>query len=228
MAARKKKQTPAQRRASLRNIKKAQAARRKQRAPARRKTTKRRTTKRRATARKPARRKTTTRRKTVARRPARRKTASRRRTVSFRPVRGRVYNRNPRITVRGVMRDLRQGVVDAGGVVVGKAATRFLANLVPLPKDTAIMNFAVQGLSAVTVGIVARMALSKRMADFMVAGGLAAPIETFLAGVPVIGPMLGEYDPYLPMGEYDPTLPMGEYPAMGEYPMPSEVEVGEW
>lgn len=225
MAARKRRQTPAQRRASLRNIKKAQAARKKKRAPARRKAVKRR--RRRTTARKnPARRKTSTRRKTVARRATRRRPVRRR--ASTRRTVARRRRRNPprRVSVRGVFRDLQQGAFDAGAVVVGKAGTRFLANLIPIPQDTMLMNFAVQGVSAVVVGMVARMALSKRTADFMVAGGLAAPMETILVQLPVVGPLLGQYDPYLPMGEYDPTLPMGEY-AMGEYPQPA-VEVGEW
>lgn len=141
-------------------------------------------------------------------------------------------------TFNQAIKEGTQGVVDAAGVIAGKAATRIVANLVPIPKDTMMMNFIVQAGSAIVVGIVARMVVSKDVARMMIAGGFAAPVESFAKGIPFIGPMLGddylqlgEYamgdaDPFLPIGDADPFLPIGDNAygsdadaAFGEYAM---------
>ena len=131
---------------------------------------------------------------------------------------------------------MQQGAIDAAGVVVGKAATRIVANFVPVPKNTMMMNFVVQAGSAIVVGMAARMVVSRDMARMIIAGGFAAPVESFAKGIPFIGPMLGddylqlgEYamgdsDPFLPIGDSDPFLPIGEdyddpYTDVGEYAM---------
>lgn len=90
------------------------------------------------------------------------------------------------------------------------------------------MVYAKQAMAALGAGLAAKQFLSPQVARMVLAGGLAAPMETFLAGLPVIGPFISDsgmgeyglgYDPYLPIGEEDPYLPIGEY-AMegGEYP----------
>lgn len=219
---RKAKRSRKQIAAARRNIKKAQAARRKKAG------TRKRSTKRRAST---ARRKTSTRRKPVARkRSTRRKSTRRRRSpakrrrsksISFRRIKGSVYKRNPRFSVRNMGKLLRQGVTDAAGVVVGKAATRMVANFIPLDKSNPVMNFAVQAVSAIGVSIVAGNVVSPNMAKMILAGGFAAPVESFLSGIPVIGPALGDVDPFLPYGDVDPFLPYGSYPEwdqMGAYP----------
>lgn len=180
--------------------------RRKVAAPARRR-------KRRTTARKRI-----TRRNPVAARRRKRRSPVRRRAAARRPVRRRRYRRNQpqRFTVRNLGKQLQQGVFDAAGVVAGKAATRIVANLIPLGGETAIMVFAKQAISAIGVGTVASMFLSRDVARMLVAGGLAAPVEQFMVNIPFIGPMLADYDPFLPMGDADPFLPMGEYPAVGD------------
>ena len=112
-------------------------------------------------------------------------------------------------------------MIDAGGVVVGKAATRMVANFIPLDKSNMIMNFAVQAGSAIVVSMVAKQFVSPNMAKMVLAGGLAAPVESFLKGIPVIGPALGDSDPFLPYGDSDPFLPYGSYPEemnLGSYP----------
>jgi hypothetical protein len=136
---------------------------------------------------------------------------------------------------------VQQGAIDAAGVVVGKAATRIVANFVPVPKDTMMMNFVVQAGSAIVVGMAARMVVSRDMARMIIAGGFAAPVESFAKGIPFIGPMLGddylelgEYamgdaDPFLPIGDAEPFLPIGEayddpYADVGEY----AADVGEY
>ncbi len=121
--------------------------------------------------------------------------------------------------MRGVTRQLQQGMIDAVGVIGGKVGTRVLAELLPIPgKGAPMMNFLVQAGSAIAVGTVAQMMVSPQVARMVVAGGLATPIESFLRGMPVIGPMLG--DDFLELGDADPFLPVGEYPEavqVGEY-----------
>lgn len=174
----------------------------------------------------------------TARRTSRRRTPARRRRRTT--ARRRSYRRNPtyrRNQFRGVFGQLQRGVVDAAGVVTGKAATRFVANLVPIGGQDLFVNVAKQAGAAIVVGMVSRRFLGQDWARMMLAGGLAAPVESFLSGLPVIGPMLGDYNPFLPMGiypeqglGYNPFLPVGEYtPAyedgmydegMGIYPEP--------
>lgn len=152
------------------------------------------------------------RRRTVAKR----RSPARRRTTARRPARRR-YRRNipQRFSVRNLGKQLQQGVFDAASVVVGKAATRIVANILPLPKGGMILNFATQAVSALGVGALASMFLSRDTARMLIAGGLAAPVESFAKNIPFIGPMLSDDD--LTLGDYDPFLPMGEYPAMGDY-----------
>ncbi len=235
--ARKKARTPAQRRATAKLVAFNKRRRKKKtaRRSVKRRTTKRKPARRWATVRrKPARRKKAVARRRVARRrPVRRKRTVRRRSTSKRRVR-----RNPprRFTARGILKEVQQGAIDAAGVVVGKAATRIVANFVPVAKDTMLMNFVVQAGSAIVVGMASRMIVSRDMARMIIAGGFAAPVESFAKGIPFIGPMLGddylelgEYamgdtDPFLPVGDTDPFLPVGEdyddpYADVGEYAM---------
>lgn len=233
MAARRKKRaTPAQLRAlaKARRAKKAKTASRKRvgrKAAATRKrksTTRRKTT----TRRKPVARKRTTRRTTKRRLPRRRSGARRGRSLTFRPVRGKVYTKNPRFTMRGIGRTLQQGAIDASGVVVGKAATRMVSNMIPFGGTGAIALLK-QALSAVAVGMVASRFINPSYARFVLAGGLAAPVETFLQGLPIIGPaisggeQLGEYLGIAP-------LPIGEYIQEGsQYPQDvADVAMGEY
>jgi hypothetical protein len=86
------------------------------------------------------------------------------------------------------------------------------------------------------------MFVSADMARMVVAGGLATPVESFLRGIPVIGPMmgddfleLGDVDPFLPVGDSDPFLPVGDNDYSGLTPgaFPEEnmgeyTEVGEY
>lgn len=237
--ARKKKATPAQRRA----LKKARAALKRKRnarkragrkaaATRKRKTTaKKRTYKRRAsstTARKnsPKRR----RKRTVAKRRTRKKARRnprRRRIKGVRQVRRKVYTRNPPITLKNMGKVLQQGLIDATGVTAGKVGARFVAGFIPSFGEGAVMNFAKQGIAALAVGFIGGQFLPRDYSRFLIAGALSAPVETFLQGLPVVGDLvtghaeLGEAMGYgLPIGEgpeYD--LPIGEYvqPEIGEY-----------
>lgn len=242
--ARKKRRTPAQRRATAKLV---ALNKRRRKKPARRvvkrkATRKKVATKKRVLRRKPVRRKkiVAARRRATRRKPVRRKTRRRRSTTVTTKVRS---NPPRRFTMKNIIGEVQQGAIDAAGVVVGKAATRIVANFVPIPKEGMMMNFVVQAGSAIAVGMVARMVVSRDMARMIIAGGFAAPVESFARGIPFIGPMLGddylelgEYaigdaDPFLPIGDADPFLPIGEgeeayddpYADVGEY-----AEVGEY
>lgn len=226
--ARKKARTPAQCRATAKLVA-FNEQRRKTRRVVKRKT---RRKSARKSVRKPARRQATVKRRTTRRRPVRRKTVRRRRST--------IRRNPPKFSAKGILKQVQQGAIDAAGVVVGKAATRIVANLVPINKEGMLMNFVVQAGSALVVGIAAGMVVSRDMARMVIAGGFAAPIEGFAKGIPFIGPMLGddylelgeyevgEYamgdaDPFLPIGDADPFLPIGEGEGEEEF-----AEIGEY
>lgn len=119
--------------------------------------------------------------------------------IRFRRVGGSVYRKNPGFSVRGIFGTLKTAVPRAATVVVGKAATRLVANFLPLPKE-GLMNTVTQVASALLVGIAAKMVVPGHIADDLVVGGIVAPIESLAKGLPVIGPALGDDD--LVLGEY--------------------------
>lgn len=172
-----------------------------------------------------------------ARRRGGKRRARRRRAIRFSPVRGRMYRRNPKFrlpTFQTAIKTLQRGAFDAAGVVGGKAVTRIVANLLPFPKQ-GIMNIVTQGAAALVAGLAANALFSPDVARMFVAGGLSAPIETLMKGIPVIGPALGDDDLVLgemgwDVGQYDdvgayedvPMLPVGaagvgEYEDVGAY-----------
>lgn len=217
-----------QRAAALRNLKKARAALRRKSNPARKRTKRVASRRRQGKTMQSVKRhgksvsRAAWKRSGYSRNTPRRRSMAKRRSSGRRGRRRRGYRRNPSVArgfnVRGIMRQFQQGMVDAAGVVGGKAATRLLANMLPLPKEGAMANFLVQGVAASVVGLLAGNFLGKETARMMVAGGFAAPVETLMKGLPVIGPALG--DDYL-MGEY--YEPMGELP-IGEDGLP----IGEY
>ena len=103
--------------------------------------------------------------------PAARRPAARRRTS---------YKRNPRRFGGGFVRILTDGVVEAGQVLIGKAAARSIPDLLPNVPKQGNMGLAVQAGTAVVIGWIADMFLSKQAARAMVAGALTAPLETMI------------------------------------------------
>lgn len=195
----------------------------KRRPAAKRKTTKRRASKR-TTKRTTKRRATVARKRTGTRR--RRRRTSRGGSIRLTPVRGKIYRKNPAFSVRGITRQLQTGAMNAGAVVLGKAGARVVANFLPLPKD-GVMNYVTQVVAALGVGMLSRQFMSAKAAEFVLAGALAAPVETFLKGMPVIGGFLG--DDELMMGEYLSAGSMGEYNLpIGEYNLPIGESMGEY
>ena len=123
------------------------------------------------------------------------------------------FRRNP---ARGVMGGLLatgfQGIKDGAGVVIGKAATRTVAGLVPFGANTGIVGALKQVVVAVAVGYGAHKVMGKEFARMVVAGGIAAPIETLVKGlnIPILSPALAAGDEaYAAMGAY----PLAAYPA---------------
>ena len=147
----------------------------------------------------------------------------RRRTRSNPPGHRRRYRRNPGLG--GIMRylsvnNLLSGVIDAGEVLGGKIVVRTLPGLVGLP-TTDMLGLSVQALTAVLAGGVAHTFINPNAGKMVLAGGLAAPLETLLKGlnIPFISANLGEDVIEVGgMGSYV-QIPsgMGTYPQYGEY-----------
>jgi hypothetical protein len=116
-----------------------------------------------------------------------------------------------------VVGQLMNGAVDATEVVLGKAVARAIPQLVGLPQSGAV-GLAVQVGSALLAGYLARN-ISPNASKMVLAGGLAAPIESFVKGlnIPLISAALGDED-YYAVGAY-PMAPgvgngVGAYPSL--------------
>lgn len=131
----------------------------------------------------------------------RRNPMAKRRKRSYR----RRYRRNPPI-----IKTVQRGVTDAFAVVVGKGIARTVPTVLGLP-TTGAVGIAVQALGAVAAGMLLRtLKLGGR--DFerlAVAGGLAAPIESFIKGanIPFLSAALEGYGAY---PQYAGALQAGE------------------
>jgi len=120
------------------------------------------------------------------------KAAARRAPAKRAPAKRAPARRNPRAR-RPKMPDLvgmlTDGTMMAGQVLVGKAAARSAPDLLGFPKEGNV-GLAIQVAIAVAVGFVADMFVSARTGAAILAGGLTAPLETFLVAQEV--PWLGE------------------------------------
>ena len=161
---------------------------------------------------------TTTRAATRRRAPAARRRAPARR-------------RNPRR--RGIVEQLTGGVQDAVGIVLGKAAARALPSMVGMQKagNTGLLT---QAIAALAAGMAADRFLGVRTGRLVLAGGLTAPLESFVvgAGIPWIS---GALQP-TGMGAYVTPHAIAAAPTrvgMGSYVQPSNglgsyVEAEAW
>ena len=181
------------------------------------------------------RRRRTTARKAAPRRRRRSSTAKRRSPVTTLRRRS-VYLTNPRRrrgrrrrrfgTNPPILRQLRQGAMDAGATLVGGAAGRMVTGLLPLPKD-GIAGVASSLAVALAVGVAARKVVGSDTARFITAGAMQVPIKNLITTfVPQAGAFLGDYDS---VGSY--ALPngngMGNYLTPGMYAYENEdVEIG--
>jgi len=147
-------------------------------------------------------------------RKRRRATSSRARTTTRR----RTYRRRrnpPKVKILGQLMD---GVKDAGGIIIGKAAARAIPTMTNLPKQGAL-GLAVQAGVALAAGIAAHRFVGRDFGRMVLAGGLTAPLETAIVAnnVPLLGPALSPATGATQVGLYSlPSRGMGVYslPAM--------------
>jgi len=125
--------------------------------------------------------------RTVARRnPSHtRKRATTRRPVARKKAARRSYKRNPRGGRMPIMRVFTDGIVEAGQILVGKAAVRTIPDLIPNVSKEGNMGIAIQVGTALAIGWAADMFLSKNAARAMTAGALTAPLETLIVAYQV-------------------------------------------
>lgn len=92
------------------------------------------------------------------------------------------YSNNPKLTTT-----LRNGVVNAGLIVAGEAASRTVPRFLPVPQ-TGVVGLTVKTVVALAVGMVAEQFLTRPKADMIVAGALSVPMRDLIAtaNIPVI------------------------------------------
>lgn len=127
-------------------------------------------------------------RKRTRRNPPR-KAAARRASPAKATTQRRAYRRNP--AKPDVVQMLTRGTLTATQVLLGKAATRAIPDLIKLPKS-GNAGLAVQVAVALALGYVGEMFFSKTTAAALLAGGLTAPVETLIvsANVPYVSQYL--------------------------------------
>lgn len=104
------------------------------------------------------------------------------------------------------------GAVDATEVVLGKAVARIIPSFANLPQAGAV-GLAVQVGSALLAGYLARR-ISPNASKMVLAGGLAAPIESFIKGmnIPLVSAALGD-EGYYAVGAYPMAPAISAYPS---------------
>lgn len=135
------------------------------------------------------------------------------------PARRRSYRRNPRrLTAKGLVKDLTDGAIGAGQVLVGKAIVRTVPQQFGLPSEGP-MGYAVQAALAIVAGQLAGQFMSRQAAQYILIGGFTAPVEEAIvaANVPLLSPALSSY-PALsayPSALTDPSgvLALAAYPS---------------
>jgi len=121
---------------------------------------------------------TSKRRRRAKRNPVAARSRTRTTTRRKAPAKRRTYRRNP--VRRGDLVDtFINGAMGAGGVLVGKAAVRSLPQLLSLPQAGNV-GLAVQAATAVAAGYVADRFVGSDVAQYILAGGLSAPMESLI------------------------------------------------
>lgn len=146
---------------------------------------------------------------------AKRRRSPRRRTYKRR----RSARRNPPVRLRGIQKQLTDGVVGAFQVTAGKATSRVLTQQLGIATEGAT-GIAVQAGVALLTGMVATRMFGATAGKMFLAGALTAPIESMVvaAGVPILSDALSAY-PQLS------SYPMSAYPgAIPSYPGSTQLE----
>ena len=157
--------------------------------------------------------------RTTKRNPTRKRAAARRRTT-----RKRTYRRNPRRV--DIVQTLTNGVVEAGQILIGKAAVRSIPDLARLPKQ-GNTGLAVQIGTALAIGYGAEMFLSPAASRAMMAGALSAPLETLIVSyrVPWLSTALSPVTAEAGVSAYvmgSPSASLGRYARRPRIAPPAE------
>jgi len=160
---------------------------------------------------------------------AKRKAAPRRRAATRKAApRRAAYRSNPRRPkMPDVVDTLMTGGVRATQILVGEAVTRAVPQAAGLP-IAGPMGLAVQAGVAIVAGYVATMFLSRDAAAAITAGGLSAPIRTFIISqkVPFIADALSPVATQAAIGAYvqprrlPRRTPTSKATALGKYVPP--------
>lgn len=120
--------------------------------------------------------------------------------------------RNPR-----VVNQLTEGVRNAAGVLVGKAAARTIPSIVGLPKQ-GMLGLGIQAAVAVVAGGAADRFLGREWGKMVLAGALTAPLETLVVAynVPFLSAALSPVTASAEVGQY-----VGSYVTPRVLPAPS-------
>lgn len=78
----------------------------------------------------------------------------------------------------------------AAFVVLGKAATNFVADKIPFGGSSRLVSAAKKAGVGLALSILGRRFIGQKNADAMLVGAIISPIEELAAGLPVIGPAL--------------------------------------
>jgi hypothetical protein len=115
-------------------------------------------------------------------------------------------------------KNLMGGVIDAGEVLVGKVVVRTVPGLIGFGSSDTI-GLAIQALTAIVAGGVAHTFVNHNAGKMILAGGLAAPLETLIKSlnIPFISAGLGEDVVEIDgVSAYPQLTNMGAYPQYGE------------
>ncbi|MGE0161058.1 MAG: hypothetical protein AB7T31_16805 [Gemmatimonadales bacterium] len=83
-----------------------------------------------------------------------------------------------------LVRNLTDGAIGAGQVLIGKAVVRSVPDIAGLPKEGNV-GLAIQAAVALVAGVLADMFLSKDASRAILYGGLSAPVETMVVAYKV-------------------------------------------
>lgn len=135
------------------------------------------------------------------------------------------YRGNP---AGGLVKNAVQGVKDAAGILVGKAATRVVSSYIPIGTNTGVVGAVKQVAVAVGVGFAAKKLVKRGdFARFVTAGGIAGALESIVKGlnIPILSANLGSGEEMAAMdfpALATAPIGIGAYPGgpgVGAYPL---------
>jgi len=96
------------------------------------------------------------------------------------------------------------GVMDAGQTLIGKAGVRMASGYLPMLPKVGAAGLAAEAAVALGIGLLADMVMGKGAARMVLAGALAAPLETALvaANIPLLSDVLSPGTATAALGRY--------------------------